>query len=135
MNDRTIEVRFQAKKQIFSTVFRHVLGPKFYPTQWMFLGFSPEVTRLEREAGGSRPLGGANFKNVWNNTSTILIGLHGMGRYSKIILLSLPYTAELHLVRSVKGDTEPVDGHIHPPCTGNANCHLHTGLPVHQETR
>jgi hypothetical protein len=110
-------------------------GPTFCSTQWVFWALSPDVTRLEREAGGSSPSSGANVKNVWNNTSTILIGLHGMVRYTRMIHLSLPYTVELHQVRSVKGDTEPADGHAHRPRTGNTNCHLYAGFPEHQETR
>jgi len=135
MNDCTIEVRVQAEEQIFSTVSRHVLGPTFCRTQWVLWALSPEVKRLEREAGCSRPSSGADVKNVWNNTSTILIGLRSMVSYTKMIHLSLPYTVELHQVRSVKGDSEPADGHTHLPRTGNANCHLHAGFPVHQEER
>ena len=95
----------------------------------MFLALSLKIKRLEREVGGSRPSSGANVKNVWNTTSNILTGLHGM----VMVHLSIPYTVELHKVRPDKGDIEPADGHTHLLHTGNYNCYLYTGFPVHQE--
>jgi hypothetical protein len=86
MNDRAIVVRFQVQENIFSTVFRHVVGPNICSIQGIFWALSPDVTRLEREARVSHSSSGAKAKSVWNNTSTILICLHGMVRYTKIIL-------------------------------------------------
>jgi len=130
------EVRFQAEEQIFSTVFRHVVGPNICYTQWVFWTPSPEVTQLEREAGGSRPSSGANVKNVWNKTSIILIGLHGMVRYTKMILLSLPYTLYCGITPGqISQGRHWTSWRSYKSSSYWKYCHLYAGFPVHQETR